>query len=98
MRDSCDCYAKGADWLHAAHRERDFVPELDTALRVIEDTLHVFVGAASGGALSDEDHETLLVLCDFHLWWSLTNRGLPPGEFTQRIVRLVRTQAARGAG
>ncbi|MFP5309855.1 MAG: TetR/AcrR family transcriptional regulator [Actinomycetes bacterium] len=98
VRDSCDCYAKGADWLHAAHRERDFVPELDTALLVMEDTLHVLVGAAFGSALSDEDHEALFVLCDFPFWWSLTNRGLPSGEVTQRIVRLVRTQAARCAG
>lgn len=98
VRDSCDCYAKGAGWLHAAHRERDFVPELDTALRVMEDTLHVLVGAASGRAPSGEDHETLFVLCDFPLWWSLTNRGLPAGEVTERIVRLVRTQAARNAG
>lgn len=98
VRDSCVCFEKGAAWLHAAHRERDFVPELDAALYVIEHSLHVLVGAAFGSQLAEDDHETLFVLCDFPFWWALTNRGLASREVTDRIVRLVRTETARIAG
>src|SRR5687767_12293600 len=31
------CYGLGEGWLHAAYRERDFIPELDAAIRIIED-------------------------------------------------------------
>ena len=98
VRDTVACYAKDPGWLHAAHRERDFVPELDAALRVIEDSLHVLVAAAFGSTPPPEDHERLFVLCDFPLWWSLVDRGLDPSEVEEFIVRLVRTEASRIAG
>jgi AcrR family transcriptional regulator len=98
IRDSCACYQKGAGWLHAAHRERDFVPELDDALRVIERSLHVLVDAAFGAELDETDHQILFVLSDFPFWWSLTDGGLPSREAADHIVRLARTEAARIAG
>ena len=98
VRDTVACYGKDPGWLHAAHRERDFVPELDAALRIIEDSLHVLVQAAFGATLTAEDHERLFVLCDFPFWWSLGDRGLDRGEVEEFIVRLVRTEASRVAG
>lgn len=98
VRTSCACYAKGAGWLHAAHRERDFVPELDAAMRVIEGTLEVLVGAAFGAPLGAEDRALLMVLCDFPLWWSLQAQGIDLVAVEEQLVRLVRTEAARIAG
>ena len=88
------CYGAGAGWLHAAHRERDFVPELDAALRVIEDSLRVLVAVAAGRRLSRADQAALFVLNDFPLWWSLVQElGAPAAERT--LVRLVATEVAR---
>lgn len=98
VRDSCACYGKGAAWLHAAHRERDFVPELDDALAVIEGSLSVLVDAAFGAPLRADDHRLLFVLCDFPFWWSLTSTGMGRDAATDHIVRLVRTEADRLAG
>lgn len=94
VRESCACYAKGARWLHAAHRERDFVVELDTALRVLEDSLEVLVEAAAGRAVPRRDRRALFVLCDFPLWWEMTARGLPPGQVEEELVGLVRMRVA----
>lgn len=95
VRDSCACYGKGAAWLHAAHRERDFVPELDRALEVIESSLDVLVEAAFGAPLAEDEHGLLYVLCDFPLWWSLRASGLGPQAAEEHIVRLVRSQTLR---
>lgn len=90
VRASCECYGKGRDWLHAAHRERDFVAELDVALRVLDETLMVLVEAAAGRELSRVEARSLFTLCDFPFWWSLTAAGLTDTEVEQEIVRLVR--------
>lgn len=95
VRSSCHCYAAGAGWLHAAHRERDFSPELDAALRIIEDSLRVLVTAAAGKDLSKADHALLFVLCDFPLWWSLTATGVPARTVEQTLVRLARAEVDR---
>ena len=95
VRYSCHCYAAGAGWLHAAHRERDFSGELDAALRIIEDTLRVLVTAAAGRRLSKADHAVLYVLCDFPMWWSLTATGLSTRAVEDALVRLVRAEVAR---
>lgn len=92
VRESCSCYAKGVGWLHAAHRERDFVPALDSALRVLEDSLEVLVQAAAGRRLSPLDLRALFVLCDFPLWWELTSSGLSAREVEEELVSLVRTR------
>ena len=95
VRDSCVCYEKGASWLRAAHRERDFVPELDRALRVIEDTLGVLVDGAFGVPLTSDDQRILFVLCDFPFWWSLRAAGLDEQVVEEHIVRMVRAEVAR---
>lgn len=95
VRYSAACYEAGADWLHCAHRERDFVPELDRALRIIEDTLHALVTAAAGRRLERDDHRVLFVLNDFPAWWSITCAGIKPARAADLIVRLVRAEVQR---
>lgn len=90
VRASCACYGKGRGWLHAAHRERDFVPELDAALRVLDESLEVLVAAAAERPLSAVELRSLFSLCDFPFWWSLTAGGLSDDEVEEEIVRLVR--------
>lgn len=95
VRYSCDCYAAGAGWLHAAHRERDFSTDLDAALRVIEDTLAVLVDAAARRRLSKADHAVLFVLSDFPMWWSLSATPLSARAVEDTLVRLVRAEVDR---
>ena len=95
VRYSCHCYLTGKGWLHAAHRERDFVPELDEALRVIEDSLDTLVTAAAGRPLDGADHRLLFVLCDFPIWWSLVDRGIAPDDAEAVLVRLVLAEVDR---
>jgi AcrR family transcriptional regulator len=95
VRYSCHCYEAGAAWLHAAHRERDFVPELDQALRVTEDTLRVLVTAAAGRRLARDDRRVLFVLCDFPAWWSFAKSGLGAAAVEDLLVRLVRHEVDR---
>lgn len=88
-RSSAHCYRAGADWLHAAHRERDFVPELEAAMGVIEDSLRQLVTTAAGRRLTKADHALLFVVCDFPLWWSLISSGLSDRATEEAMVRLV---------
>jgi AcrR family transcriptional regulator len=92
VRTSAHCYRQGQGWLHAAHRERDFVPELDAALRIIEDTLGILVEAAVGGRLQEPGRSSLFVLCDFPFWKDLVGRGLSPRRAEETIVRLVHAE------
>lgn len=95
VRFSCHCYQAGAGWLHAAQRERDFLPELDAALQIIEDSLRVLVTAAAGTELPAPDHAALVVLCDFPIWWSLVSEGLTHDDAEAALVRLVLTEVER---
>ena len=95
VRYTCHCYAQGADWLHAAHRERDFVDELDTALCVIEVSLRALITAAAGRRLSKTDHRIVFALCDFPMWWSLTATGLSARAVEDVMVRLVHAEVTR---
>lgn len=95
VRESCHCYRRGEGWLHAAHRERDFVPELDAALRLIEDTLHVLVEAAAGDRLPEPAHAALFALNDFPFWWSLAHAGLSYETAQETLIALVRAETAR---
>ena len=90
VRASCECYGKGRAWLHAAHRERDFVPELDAALQVLDDSLMVLVAAAADRPLSRVELRSLFALCDFPFWWALTKTGMSDRQAEEEIVRLVR--------
>jgi AcrR family transcriptional regulator len=92
VRASCHCYRQGEGWLHAAHRERDFVPELDAALRIIEDTLAILIEAAVGRRLREPARSTLFVLCDFPFWKDLVDRGLSARRGEETAVRLVRAE------
>lgn len=94
-RSSAHCYQAGADWLHAAHRERDFLPELEGAMGVIEDSLRQLVTAAAGRRLTKADHAQLFVLCDFPLWWSLSTSGLSDRATEEAMVRLVHAEVER---
>jgi AcrR family transcriptional regulator len=95
VRRSCHCYVMGDGWLHAAHRERDFVPALDQALALIETTLHTLVDAAVGRRLVHADHELLFVLCNFPFWRSLRQVGPTERAAEDAMVRMVRTEASR---
>jgi AcrR family transcriptional regulator len=94
VRSSCHCYRQGEGWLHAAHRERDFVPELDAALGVIEGTLEVLIEGAAGRRLREPARSALFVLCDFPFWKELIDRGLSPRRAEDTTVRLVRAELA----
>lgn len=94
VRASCSCYSKGREWLHAAHRERDFVPELDAALQLLDDSLETLVAAAAQRRLSRVERRSLFALCDFPFWRSLTARGLTDRQAEEEIVRLVRLCAS----
>ena len=94
-RSSAHCYQAGADWLHAAHRERDFLPELEAAMGVIEGSLRQLVTAAAGRRLAKADHAQLFVLCDFPLWWSLSTSGLSDRATEEAMVRLVHAEVER---
>ena len=92
---SCHCYSGGEGWLHAAHRERDFVPALDEALLVIETTLDTLIVAAAGRRLPATDRNTLFVLCNFPFWKSLRDRGLGQRRAEEVVTRFVAAEAAR---
>ena len=94
-RSSAHCYQAGADWLHAAHRERDFVPELETAMGVIEDSLRQLITTAAGRRLTKAEHAELFVLCDFPFWWSLNSSGLSDRATEEAMVRLVHAEVDR---
>lgn len=94
VRASCACYGKGRGWLHAAHRERDFVPELDAALRLLDNSLETLVAAAAQRRLSRVERRSLFALCDFPFWRSLTAGGLTDRQAEEEIVRLVRLCAS----
>lgn len=98
VRASCACYGKGRAWLHAAHRERDFVPELDAALRILDDSLEVLVAAAAVRPLAPVTLRSLCALCDFPFWWALASSGLDEREVEDEIVRLVRMRVTAASG
>ncbi len=95
VRTSCHCFAAGEGWLHAAHRERDFIPELDAALTVIEDTLAVLIEAAAGRRPPKRVHGVLFVLCNFPFWKALIDQGLSRRAVEEAITRVVREALVR---
>lgn len=95
VRESCHCYAAGEGWLHAAQRERDFVPELHAALEIIEGSLLVLVSAAAGRRLSKADHTALFVLCNFPFWKALVDAGQSQPVACETVVRLVQSEVRR---
>jgi AcrR family transcriptional regulator len=94
-RESAHCYQRGEGWLHAAHRERDFDPDLEAAVSLIQDTLHVLVEAAAGKRLAASAHATLFTLCDFPFWKALVDRGLSHRAAERTLIEIVRAAVVR---
>jgi AcrR family transcriptional regulator len=83
------CYGLGEDWLHAAYRERDFIPELDAALHIIQETVQVLIEATAGRRASKADEATLFALLDFPFYKSLRSAGLDQRTTEKVLMRLV---------
>jgi AcrR family transcriptional regulator len=94
-RESAHCYQRGEGWLHAAHRERDFDPDLAAAVSLIQDTLHVLVDAAARKRLGAGAHATLFTLCDFPYWKALVDNGLRHSTAERTLIDLIRAETVR---
>jgi AcrR family transcriptional regulator len=94
-RESAHCYERGEGWLHAAHRERDFDPDVDAAVTLFQDSLHVLVDAAAGRRLSRVARAELFTLCDYPFWKSLVDAGLDHRAAERVLVDLVRAETVR---
>lgn len=88
-RANVHCYGKGEDWLHAAYRERDFIPELDAALRIIEDSGRALVEAAVQRRLGRAEEATLVTVLAFPFYKSLRSTGLDARAAEKVLTRLV---------
>jgi AcrR family transcriptional regulator len=88
LRRTVHCYDLGEGWLHAAYRERDFIPELDAALRIIQDSLRVLIQAAVARKLRKSDEAALFVLCDFPFYKSLQSAGLERRAAERTLLEL----------
>jgi AcrR family transcriptional regulator len=89
VRANVLCYGRGENWLHAAYRERDFIPELDAALRIIQDSLRALTEAATQRRLGKAEEATLVTLLDFPFYKALRSAGLDPRAAEKVIARLV---------
>lgn len=89
VRANVHCYGKGEDWLHAAYRERDFIPELDAALRIIEGSNRALVEAAVRRRLGKVEEASLVTLLDFPFYKSLRSAGLDPRAVEKVLTQLV---------
>jgi AcrR family transcriptional regulator len=89
VKANVHCYGRGEDWLHAATRERDFIPELDAALRIIQDSCRALVEAATQRRLAKVDEATLVTLLDFPFYKSLRTAGLDQRAAEKVLTRLV---------
>lgn len=97
-RANVHCYAKGEDWLHAGYRERDFIPELDSALRIVEDSVRALVEAAVQRRLGKVEEATLATLLEFPFYKSLRSAGLDPRAAEKVIARLAIEAEQDGKG
>lgn len=94
-RESAHCYRRGEGWLHAAHRERDFHPDLEAATTLFQQSLHVLVDAAAGRRIPRTAHAVLFTLCDYPFWKSLVDSGLTHARAEAALVDLVRAETVR---
>jgi len=93
IRGTCDCYARGAGWLHAARREADLIPAMNRAVEVQEKSNERLVRAAFARyAVDDETVAVLSALTDFPFWRSLTSGGMPHAEAVEVICSLVQSE------
>lgn len=90
IRGTCDCYARGDGWLHAARREADLVPAMNRAVEVQEKSNEVMVRAAFAGyQVNEEAIPVLKALIDFPFWRSLTRGGMTNPQAVEVICGLV---------
>jgi hypothetical protein len=93
IRGTCDCYARGDGWLHAARREADLVPAMNRAVEVQDKSNEVLVRAAFAGyKVDDESVAVLTALTDFPFWRSLTRGGISHSEAVEVICGLVQAE------
>lgn len=89
VKANVHCYGKGEDWLHAAYRERDFIPELDSALRIIQESVRALMAAAMQRRLGKVEEATLFTLLDFPFYKSLRAAGLDQRTTEKELTSLV---------
>lgn len=93
---TCECYARDAGWLHAAHREAGLFPALQEIVRVQRDNLHLLAAAAlDGSGAGERTVRVVAALVDFPVWQSLRDAGLGEGEAADQILALVRAHLMR---
>jgi AcrR family transcriptional regulator len=93
IRGTCDCYARGDGWLHAARREAELVPALGDAVGAQQASNEVFVRTAlEGRALPPQATSVITALTDFPFWRSLTHGGLSHQQAVEVICGLVHTE------
>jgi AcrR family transcriptional regulator len=93
IRGTCNCYARGAGWLHAVRREADLIPAMSQAVEVQEKGNEAFVRAAFAGYDVDNGTVTVLAaLTDFPFWRSLTRGGMSHAEAVEVICGLVQAE------
>ncbi len=88
VKKTIHCYDLGEGWLHAAYRERDFIPELDAALAVIQSSLRVLIHAAVARPLGKRDEAALFALLDFPFYKSLLAAGMERRTAERTVLRL----------
>jgi AcrR family transcriptional regulator len=92
VEETCRCYAAGAPWLRAAWRERELVPAMGEAVRRLQRSLSVILGAALEGVEIDEGStQVLTALVDFPFWDSLDTAGVPQEHIGDQILKLTET-------
>src|SRR5437764_9403579 len=90
IHGTCECYARGDGWLHAARREADLVPAMKRAVEVQEASNEVFLRKAFEGQPVDEQTIAVLkALTDFPFWRTLTRAGLKHEQAIDVICGLV---------
>lgn len=93
VRETCACYERGAEWLRAAEREGDLVPELGAALRRIRTGVTVLVEVAlRPAAPSQQQRRVVGTLLDFTFWRRLRDDGLAARALPEVILALARSQ------
>ena len=89
VRETCRCYGTGADWLRAAWRERDLVPQMGAAVERLQAALDVMVPALLEGVEVDKESlDVVRVLVDFPFYDELMRAGVPADRISARILAL----------
>jgi hypothetical protein len=91
--ESCRCYERGEEWLHACRQEARSVPALAVAARMQDRALDALISAAVGAGIGRKRRAALKALLDFPFWKSLVDAGVPgrdaPAIITDLALRVV---------